>query len=233
VTIGVLHMTESDPGTGDAVCRYLIRIGAESHYVIDPSDGFLRQLVDLSSSSKALRNLAGGVETNRREGGVIQVEIVGRSADVGGYSDEWYAVLRQQLQAISAEAGIAYEFRPDHTRLTFAEWLDPSLTGWLGHCHVPENDHWDPGTLDYTRLIFHPTTETDMTPDEIRTARLADGTTINDRLIWTNEAANRATAAAERAAAAAQEILNRALLPQADLSTFSTAQLLAELQRRL
>jgi hypothetical protein len=32
------------------------------------------------------------------------------------------------------------------------QWADPNLQGIVGHCHVPNNDHSDPGTLDYDRL---------------------------------------------------------------------------------
>lgn len=242
--IGVLHTTESDPGTGPAVVRYLQAIGAEPHFVVDPSDGYVVQLVPADTYAKALTNLPGGVETNRRIGGVLQVEIVGRAADVGGYDDAWYDVLRRVLQDLSDRFGIFYEFRPDPARLTFEQWLDPDLRGWLGHCHVPENDHWDPGTLDYARLLLHDPETPDMTPDDIRNGKLTDGSTINDRLIWTNEeakrAANAATTAAaqaERAAAAAERAVALALVPQASdaspLSAYSVAELLAELQRRL
>lgn len=239
--IGVLHTTESDPGTGDAVARYLRRIGAEPHFVVDPSDGYLVQLVPADTFAKALTNLPGGVETNRRTGGVLQVEIVGRAADVGGYDDAWYDALRRVLKDLSDRFGIFYEFRPDPARLSFEQWLDPDLRGWLGHCHVPENNHWDPGTLDYARLYYAPE-PSDMTPDDIRNGKLTDGSTINDRLIWTNDQANkaaeaaaRAAAQAERAADAAERAVALALVPQADrpLSDFSTSELLAELQRRL
>jgi hypothetical protein len=36
-------------------------------------------------------------------------------------------------------------------RLTFAQWL--KFTGWLGHQHVPENDHGDPGAFPFARVI--------------------------------------------------------------------------------
>ncbi|MFM9616876.1 hypothetical protein ACKI14_02800 [Streptomyces turgidiscabies] len=36
-------------------------------------------------------------------------------------------------------------------RMTFTQWN--AFTGWCGHQHVPENDHGDPGSLDFARVI--------------------------------------------------------------------------------
>lgn len=36
-------------------------------------------------------------------------------------------------------------------RMTFAQWR--SFKGWCGHQHVPENDHGDPGSMDFARVI--------------------------------------------------------------------------------
>ncbi|MGW0578598.1 peptidoglycan-binding protein [Streptomyces sp. NPDC002920] len=36
-------------------------------------------------------------------------------------------------------------------RMTFAQWN--SFEGWCGHQHVPENDHGDPGSMDFARVI--------------------------------------------------------------------------------
>ncbi|MFD3522870.1 hypothetical protein [Streptomyces sp. NPDC058653] len=40
-------------------------------------------------------------------------------------------------------------------RLTGAQWN--AYYGWLGHQHVPENDHGDPGDLDFARVLAHAT----------------------------------------------------------------------------
>lgn len=234
MTLGILHTTESGPGTGAGVASYLRRNGAESHYVIDPSDGYTLQLVDGDTYAKSLTNLPGGVETNRRDGGVIQVEIVGRSADCGVYDQEWYDRLRDQLAEISLAHSIAWTFRTDPTRLTFAEWDDPSLIGWLGHCHVPENDHWDPGTLDYSRLTKGPDvpalqddTQISFHPGGDRSAasQLAP---ITSAIGFTVDSAAQAEAVARQILAAVQ-----GLTPQAaSIRSFTTPELLAELVRR-
>ncbi len=36
-------------------------------------------------------------------------------------------------------------------RMTFAQWQ--AFTGWCGHQHVPENDHGDPGSMNFLRVI--------------------------------------------------------------------------------
>ncbi|MFH8804042.1 hypothetical protein ACH4F6_31390 [Streptomyces sp. NPDC017936] len=38
-------------------------------------------------------------------------------------------------------------------RMSFAEWQ--AFKGWCGHQHVPENDHGDPGSMDFARVIQH------------------------------------------------------------------------------
>ncbi|MEV8548308.1 hypothetical protein AB0L04_00435 [Streptomyces glaucescens] len=54
-------------------------------------------------------------------------------------------------------------------RMSMSAWR--SFTGWCGHQHVPENDHGDPGAMNFARVIEiakgvtakpAPTTETDM-----------------------------------------------------------------------
>jgi hypothetical protein len=156
----VLHTTESNPGTCEAVAAYLVRMGYESHEVFDPSNGDLIQLLPPSEPGKSLVNLPGGVETNRR-GGVYQIEIVGRAVDVPNYDDAWYERLRVRLLVICNFTGTPYvfplPFQPypqsygkNLVRLNYDDWQ--TVEGLVGHQHVPENDHGDPGALDITRL---------------------------------------------------------------------------------
>lgn len=162
MSVIVLHTTESDPGSAEAVARYLVRMGYEPHEVFDPSngDGFI--LLPKTEPGKALLNLPGGVETNRR-GGVYQIEIVGRAVDVPNYSDDWYRRLRDRLLEVCAFTGCPYvfplPFEPypqsygnNLTRLSYEDWL--TVEGLIGHSHVPENDHGDPGALDVERLTM-------------------------------------------------------------------------------
>lgn len=169
----VTHSTESDPGTCEAVARYLVEMGYEPHEVFDPSNGDGAILLPVTSPGKALVNLPGGVETNRR-GDVYQIEIVARAVDVPNYDDVWYERLRVRLTEICAMTGAPYvfplPFQPypqsygkNLVRMTYDEWL--VFEGICGHQHVPENDHGDPGALDITRL--QPPAKDDDMPDYI------------------------------------------------------------------
>jgi hypothetical protein len=171
VSVVVLHTTESNPGTCEAVAAYLVRMGYESHEVFDPSNGDLIQLLPPSEPGKSLVNLPGGVETNRR-GGVYQIEIVGRAVDVPNYDDAWYERLRVRLVEVCGFTGTPYvfplPFQPypqsygkNLVRLNYDDWL--TVEGLVGHQHVPENDHGDPGALDITRLQK----DDDMTIDDL------------------------------------------------------------------
>lgn len=164
----VLHTTESDPGTCEAVANYLVQMGYEPHEVFDPSNGDGVILLPMSANGKALLNLPGGVETNNR-GGVYQIEIVGRAVDVPNYDDDWYARLRQRIIEVCEFTGTSHvfplPFQPypqsygkNLVRMTFDEWQ--VFEGCCGHMHVPENDHGDPGALDVTRLQPLPKDET-------------------------------------------------------------------------
>jgi hypothetical protein len=166
----VLHATESDPGTCNAVALYLVRMGYESHEVFDPSCGDLVQLLPPTAPGQALVNLPGGVETNRR-GGVYQIEIVGRAVDVPTYSDAWYRCLYERLELVCdmTQTPLVFPlpFEPypksygrNLVRMTYDEWN--RFEGICGHQHVPENDHGDPGALDVARLHG----DDDMTPEQ-------------------------------------------------------------------
>jgi hypothetical protein len=208
-SIILLHTCESE-GTASSNAAYLRNIGAEPHWVFDPRfplDEAI-QMVPYTAPGKALRNLAGGVETNRREADgaagvdVVQVELVGYASRVADYDDNWYRNLRTFLLGLCADLGVPYRFpkrfAQDYgdarrVRLTNDEWLDPALTGVLGHCHVAENDHWDPGPLDLRRLApesFIPQEDPDMQLTDQTTA----GHTVNDVLLWTLQRANESAA---------------------------------------
>lgn len=212
-SIILLHTCESE-GTARANAEYLVRIGAEPHWVFDPRFGLDEaiQLLPYTVTGKALRNLPGGVETNRREADraagvdIVQVELVGYAANVAGYDDAWYRNLRAFLSTLCVVLGVPYRFPKRfgqdyadarRVRLTNDEWLDPDLAGILGHCHVPENDHWDPGPLDLRRLApesFIPQEEPDV---QLTDKTLRDGVpwaTVNDILNWAIDGVNAANA---------------------------------------
>lgn len=241
--IGILHTTESDAGSAQAVARYLRSKGSESHTVYDPATDEEIVLIPASRGARALRNEPGGVETNNRERDgrpgpdVYQIEIVGRAADIPLYSNTWYERLRTYLLRKGREWGVPFEFPlpfegveiaygvNSPNRLSHSAWYDPKLAGWIGHQHVPENSHWDPGKLDLSRLIHTGTKE----PEMELTDKTTNGWTVNDVLNWTKEDTSTLVSSVRRI-----EGLLAANAPDVvDLSSVPTKDLVAELSRRV
>jgi hypothetical protein len=163
----VLHSTEGSTLAG-AVAT-LRRNRSESNWVFDPETGELVTLTDSERGDRSLRNLPGGVETNNRAG-VWQIEIVGHATDIPHMPERWFRRLGAVVSSLCDGKGIPRAFPcrfvayPESyglkaaQRLTGAQWL--TVEGIVGHQHVPENTHGDPG--DISRLIPHIIKETTM-----------------------------------------------------------------------
>lgn len=130
--------------------------GSHPHFTLNPQTGALYQHIDIRSGAMALRNLEGGVETNRAR--AIQVELIGFAAASGGWSDEAYRHIAELARWIEKHAGVARASSVRFggagnlpSRLSGQAWLD--YRGHLGHQHVPENDHWDPGAFKIDKVI--------------------------------------------------------------------------------
>lgn len=138
----------------------------------------IRQHLPFDQASFSLRNLPGGVQTNTDY--VFQFELIGtcdRHGDAfkaGAYywpeADD--AVLKdlllklvvplstsykiplkaQPFQAYPASAGAKKPAGPSNTVRMSGPAFD-TYTGWLGHQHVPENVHGDPGAFPWARMI--------------------------------------------------------------------------------
>ena len=164
---GVLHTTESSgwPGYRDWTVH--------PHATIMPIPGKGirgKQHVPFSRASFALRNEAGGVQTNTDY--AFQFELIGTS-EKGGPGYYWPgaddAVLldlyRKVIHPLSQARGIpetaarfqgypeSYGARSgtNDVRMSGATWDD--YAGWCGHQHVPENVHGDPGAFPWDRMI--------------------------------------------------------------------------------
>jgi hypothetical protein len=161
-----LHTTETEgvPGYDGGA--------SAPHLTYDPGARVWYQHTDLGTAARALRNVSGGVETNRHR--ALQVEIVCYS-DRGVATDDpsdrtWVGDLDElaigDLQAFlgwclgtygieptwPGRAALSYsEANAPGFRLTYSEW--EHFGGVCGHQHVPENDHWDPGALDWAALM--------------------------------------------------------------------------------
>lgn len=132
-------------------------------------------------SARALKNLPGGVETNTLN--AIQVELIGTCAPINAkrwgrtsstriagrdyvyWPDatprqlRWAARLVADLHrrhGLALKAPRKFLPYPDSygkngVRLNNAQWMD--TVGVIGHQHVPENDHGDPGALDVPEIL--------------------------------------------------------------------------------
>lgn len=128
----------------------------------------IAQHVSTASASFALRNLAGGVQTNTDH--AIQIEVVAtcdlRKRGQPGWlyiedlPDQFVADLGKLVRWLGSDAGVPpvssvtwmpYPHAGDAQRLSGPAW--DVYGGHLGHQHVPENDHGDPGLLPLERIF--------------------------------------------------------------------------------
>lgn len=128
------------------------------------------QHVSFAHAARALRNPPGGVQTNRDH--VFQIELIGTCVK-GGPGYYWpdaddvvlAALYHEVIHPISAAFAIpelappwqAYPAsygargRTNTVRMSGSQF--DHYSGWLGHQHVPENDHGDPGAFPWSRMI--------------------------------------------------------------------------------
>ncbi|MFF5703385.1 hypothetical protein ACFY7H_12890 [Streptomyces sp. NPDC012794] len=140
------------------------------------------QHFDFDTSSRALMNLSGGVETNTAN--AVQIELVGTCDERNAVTwdgkragvdyifwpaaPDWllaelakfvrWAHDNHGIRLASAVTWKAYNkgqvggsYGANGVRLSGAQWQ--AYYGWLGHQHVPENDHGDPGNINFTRVL--------------------------------------------------------------------------------
>jgi hypothetical protein len=130
------------------------------------------QHYDADVSSRALRNLGGGVQTNTNR--VVQVEIVG-TCDPATHEKwkpahlympelpDWairdlasFAEWLRDKHGVLATSDVTWRAYPSSygaspVRLSGARW--DNYRGHLGHQHVPENDHGDPGSFPMQAIL--------------------------------------------------------------------------------
>ena len=124
--------------------------------------------LDMNTAARSLKNMSGGVETNTD--GVIQVEVVGYSAQPELVDWEWFALnviepICQPLM-IPCQSPVDWVAYPDSYGKTAAQRLSPDewtlYKGILGHQHAPENDHGDPGAIPIDLILAALPTGDDM-----------------------------------------------------------------------
>jgi hypothetical protein len=210
VNVVVLHTTEgtSLPSYGGG--------GAAPSLTARPDFAAQRlvwyQHFDVDVSSRALRNLAGGVETNTLN--VCQVELVGTCDPVTHQrwqssgqqhiywpeAPDWalrdlarfLAWMHEQhgvpLTGPSAWPAYPSSYGASAARLSGSSWS--AFTGVCGHMHVPENDHGDPGAIDFDQLIaLAKGTPTPAPEDDMPTAQeiAAEVVKLVPRAVWTTD----------------------------------------------
>lgn len=144
------------------------------HFTINLATAERRQHISLAVAARALANPSGGVETNRA--GPVQIEIIGTCDPAhkgqSGWlylpemnSDHQANLSRLMRDIVAARPAIpwtlgvtfgAYPGSYGNTayRLSGSAWS--SYKGVLGHQHVPENDHGDPGNIPITSVMGVP-----------------------------------------------------------------------------
>lgn len=144
----VHHTTEGS--RADGAFQAFRRNKSDPHFTVDHQR--IVQHVDTSVASRALRNVQGGVQTNRHS--AIQIEVVGFAARAKALPTlqnvaqlcRWLEQTHNIPQAWPAgypkTATPAGKDPGGHNR-SAAIWA--AHGGHYGHSQVPENHHWDPG----------------------------------------------------------------------------------------
>lgn len=142
----VHHTTEGS--TAQGAMNAFAQKRSDPHFTVDGSTIF--QHVDTAEGARALRNDPGGVQTNRDS--AVQIELVG------------FAHLPKDRKALANVARLCRWIEATHgvprvwpsgPPKPAKNGKDPgghnrnpatwdSQGGHYGHCHVPENTHWDP-----------------------------------------------------------------------------------------
>lgn len=185
------------------------------------------QHFDFDVSSRALVNAPGGVETNTANAVQVElvgtcderraVTWDGKRAGVDYIfwpdAPDWalaelavHVTWARDHHGLPAQSTVTWKpynkgqvggsYGNNGVRLTGAQWNQ--YYGHLGHQHVPENDHGDPGDIDFARVLEHvrgtatpPTTGTKMTKQDRLLARRSQDIELLENIphtiYWTEE----------------------------------------------
>lgn len=170
----VIHTTETEKYTPSKVSYYGHQLWPHATLAQINNVWTLFQHLPLNRSSACMRNLVGGVETNRD--GCIQIEIAytagkGQELPTGGLNKlyEWLSWVGRKTEIPFHFVDDFHYYLPENNyqlgkepwRLRGAAW--DSFRGILGHQHADENVHGDPGKINvaYLKLLNTPITEED------------------------------------------------------------------------
>jgi hypothetical protein len=123
------------------------------HFTVDEKNVY--QHIDTDFSATALKNHTGGVETNRWH--AVQIELVCFAKEAK--SEALIARAARLARWIESTHGVTklwpngYPLPTQNARHNRNADTWRLLGGHYGHCHVPENTHWDPGLIDISALM--------------------------------------------------------------------------------
>lgn len=132
---------------------------SDPHFTVDGTT--IYQHVDTGVAARALRNPPGGVQTNRDS--AVQIEVVGFAHRPK--TKPTLINLARLCRWIEGEHGVPKVW-PNGFPKPAVDGHDPgghnrnptnwdTLGGHYGHCHVPENTHWDPAyTADEVNFLM-------------------------------------------------------------------------------
>jgi N-acetylmuramoyl-L-alanine amidase len=143
----VHHTTEGS--TAESALQAFAKNRSDPHFTVDATRIF--QHIDTAEGARALRNEPGGVQTNRDS--AVQIELVGfahlpkdmrsltQLARLCRWIEATHGVPRVWPAGVPRPAKNGHD--PGGHNRDAPTWDGQS--GHYGHCHVPENSHWDPG----------------------------------------------------------------------------------------
>jgi hypothetical protein len=132
--------------------------GSAPHFTLSIKTGKLWQHVPVNRASSSLKHPSGTAETNHAH--AIQVELTDAFAkDSQDWSAAAYARIASLARWIEKNAGVARRCGVEFgrypnalpKRLSGTAWL--RYSGHIGHQHVPNNDHGDPGALKISLVL--------------------------------------------------------------------------------
>jgi hypothetical protein len=156
----VWHTTESGAGNTafDSVGKYLRTIGAEPHFLYDPTTDRLGQYGPLNESALALKN-DGATRTNRTGLVCVQIEVLARAGTP--FTGYWkpgpnFRALMAAIRSwgvpdVFPMGALATKYGDPAAKRSRDIWTNKA--GHYGHCNVPGNDHWDPGAISKAALF--------------------------------------------------------------------------------
>lgn len=146
-----VHTTEnSQSSTCDGVANYMANnagLGTGYSLLYHPTTGDMLQLRPFNVGAGSLKNLSGGVETNKNGKYNFQVSVVAYASEdwANKYPcPRWQDLVRWLRDWGVPDRFVSGSFCSGRCTMGTSTWTGSS-DGWYGHQHAPENDHVDPG----------------------------------------------------------------------------------------